>query len=304
MNLLLTGCFKYSEEQLEKLSSIGYTIYFMQQEKEDLPLAASEFDAIVCNGLFLSHDIDLFDRLKFIQLTSTGYDRVPVDRIKERGIKLFNARGVYSTPMAEWVLFRVLEYYKQGWFFNHEQTKLRWTKHRGLREIVGTKVAIVGAGSIGQEVAKRFKAFGAEIIGFDIHTNKIEGFDNIALTSTLQTCIGLFDIIVLTAPLLPSTQGMINEDMFRDMKKNSILVNIARGGLIDEKAMCEVLSERKDLYVALDVFESEPLAESSPLWKMENVAISPHNSFVSNGNNKRMFDVIYTNLKKNKEMKW
>lgn len=303
MNLLLTGCFKYSEEQFEKLRSIGYTIYFMQQEKEELPLAASEFDAIVCNGLFLTHDIDLFDRLKFIQLTSAGYDRVPVDRIKERGIKLFNARGVYSIPMAEWVLFRVLEYYKQGCFFNNEQTKLRWTKHRGLREIVGTKVAIVGAGSIGQEVAKRFKAFGAETIGFDIHTNKIEGFDSIALTSTLQACIGVFDIVVLTVPLLPSTQGMINEDMFRGMKKNSILVNIARGGLIDEKAMCEVLLERKDLYVALDVFETEPLAESSPLWKMENVAISPHNSFVSNGNNKRMFDIIYANLKNFKEMK-
>ena len=108
MNLLLTGCFKYSEEQMQALRSLGYTIYFMQQEKKDLPLEASEVDATVCNGLFLSHDIAKFARLKFIQLTSAGFDRVPVEKIKERGIELYNARGVYSTPMAEWAIFRVL----------------------------------------------------------------------------------------------------------------------------------------------------------------------------------------------------
>ena len=109
MNLLLTGCFKYSDEQMEVLCSLGYNVYFMQQEKKELPLEASKLDATVCNGLFLSHDIDQFSRLKFIQLTSAGFDRVPVDKIKARGMELFNARGVYSTPMAEWAMFRVLE---------------------------------------------------------------------------------------------------------------------------------------------------------------------------------------------------
>ena len=81
------------------------------------------------------------------------------------------------------------------------------------------------------------------------------------------------------------------------MKKDAVLVNIARGGLIDEQAMCEVLAERTDLFAVLDVFEQEPLAEDSPLWKLENVAVSPHNSFASDGSNKRMFDVMYNNLK-------
>ncbi len=76
-----------------------------------------------------------------------------------------------------------------------------------------------------------------------------------------------------------------------------MLVNIARGELIDEKVLCEVLTERKDLFVALDVFVQEPLPIESPLWSFENVALSPHNSFVSDGNNQRMFDVIYRNLK-------
>lgn len=297
MNLLLTGCFKYSEEQMETLCSLGYTIYFVQQEKEDLPLEAGEVGATVCNGLFLSHDIDQFSRLKFIQLTSAGFDRVPMDKIKARGMELYNARGVYSTPMAEWAMFRVLEYYKQGWFFRMEQEDGRWTKHRGLREVAGTKVAVVGAGNVGQEVAKRFQAFGAETTGFDIHTNETIGFDHMALTATLRERVGEFDMVVVTAPLLPSTRGLISREVLMAMKQDATFVNIARGGLIDEQAMCEVLAERKDLFAALDVFETEPLAEDSPLWKLENVAVSPHNSFVSDGNNARMFDIMYSNLK-------
>lgn len=297
MNLLLTGCFKYSEIQMESLRSLGYTVYFMQQEKEELPIEAAEVDATVCNGLFLSHDIDNFTRLKLIQLTSAGFDRVSVGKIKERGIEIYNARGVYSTPMAEWAVFRVLEHYKQGWFFRKEQEAGRWTKHRGLREVAGIKVAVVGAGNVGQEVAKRFQAFGTETTGFDIHTNETVGFDHMALTETLRECVGEFDVVVVTAPLLPSTRGLISRDVLLAMKQNAMIVNIARGGLIDQQAMCEVLAYRKDLFAALDVFETEPLVEKSPLWRMDNVAISPHNSFVSNGNNARMFKVMYENLK-------
>lgn len=243
------------------------------------------------------HDIDTFSNLKFIQLTSAGFDRVPVDKIKSRKIKLFNARGVYSTPMAEWALFRVLEYYKQGWFFYQEQKSGRWTKHRGLKEIFGTKVAVIGAGNVGQKVAKCFHAFGAETVGFDIYTNETVGFDYMALIETLKENVGEFDIIVVTAPLLPSTKGLVSREVLQSMKENAVLVNIARGGLIDESAMCEVFQKRRDLFAALDVFETEPLPKHSPLWNLQNVAISPHNSFVSNGNNKRMFDLMYDNLK-------
>lgn len=297
MNLLLTGCFKYSEEQIRAIQNLGYTIIFQQIEADVLACHAECIDAIVCNGLFLTHNIDEFSSLKFIQLTSAGFDRVPLDKIRVREIKLYNARGVYSAPMAEWAIFRVLEHYKKGWFFHKEQLSGQWTKHRGLREILGKKVAILGSGSVGQEVAKRFQSFGAETTGFDIHTNPTIGFDSMALTETLKDNIGQFDILVLTAPLLPSTRGVISRDVLWSMKDSAVLVNIARGGLIDEQTLCEVLSERKDMFAALDVFDREPLANDSPLWTLENVAVSPHNSFVGDGNNERMFRVIYDNLK-------
>lgn len=297
MNLLLTGCFEYSKEQIETLCSLGYNIFFMQMEKDELPLDPSLIDALVCNGLFLYHDIDVFTSLKLIQLTSAGLDRVPVNKIKARGITLYNARGVYSVPMAEWVMFRVLEHYKQGWFFKQKQEGGRWTKHRELKEVAGKRIAIVGAGNVGQEVAKLFQAFGAETTGFDIHTNGTPNFDNMALTDMLRERVGEFDVVVVTAPSLPSTRGLISPDVLKSMKSGAVLVNISRGELIDEHGICEVLAKRKDLFAALDVFETEPLAANSPLWKLENVAVSPHNSFVSDGNNVRMFGVMYNNLK-------
>lgn len=298
MNLLLTGCRKYTKKQIEKITNLGYVCFFMESEMfDELPMHPKDVDAVVCNYLFTVHPYKKFTNLKLIQLTSAGLDRVPIQEIKDDGCLLYNARGVYSVPMAEWALFRVLEHYKQGWFFKKEQDASRWSKHRGLREIAGMRVAIVGAGNVGKEVAKRFLAMGCITIGFDIHTNPTENFDEMHLTSSLDDSIDTMDIVIVTVPLLPSTHGLISRKLMLSMKQNSMLVNIARGGLIDQDALIEVFSERKDLFAALDVFEEEPLSSESQLWKMDNVAVSPHNSFVSNRNEERMFNVIYNNLK-------
>ncbi len=298
MNLLLTGCFKYTADQLEIIKSLGYQVYYIESEKYDeLPLPAELVDATVCNYLFTAKDFKDFTNLKLIQLVSAGLDRVPVEDIKAKGCKLFNARGVYSTPMAEWALFRVLEKYKKGWFFKVEQEKKCWSKNREVREIYGINVAIIGAGNIGGEVAKRFKALGAVVDGYDIHTNCTPDFDNMILIDAFKQNVDKYDVVILTAPLLPSTKKLISRDILKEMKDDAMIVNISRGGLIDEQALVEVLSDRQNLYAALDVFEEEPLSMDSPLWSLPNVAISPHNSFVSNGNNERMFNVIYSSLK-------
>lgn len=300
-NLLLTGAFKYSEEQKQSLSNLGFTIWHLQQEQDELPINASLIDAIVCNGLFLYHNIDEFTRLKYIQLTSAGLDRVPLDKIQERNIVLCNARGVYSIPMAEWTIFRVLEYYKDANFFHNAQLNKQWIKNRQLKEINGCRVGIIGAGSVGQEVAKRFTAFGAHVDGFDVHEKKQENFENIFLIQSLESLIKDYDILIITAPLTPQTYHLISKSSLETMKSGAVLVNIARGALIDESAMCEVLARRPDLHAILDVFEQEPLPTDSQLWNLPNALISPHNSFVSTGNSSRMFNVIWNNLRNFKE---
>lgn len=117
------------------------------------------------------------------------------------------------------------------------------------------------------------------------------------LIDTLKQNISKYDVVILTAPLLPSTKGIMSKEILKSLKNEAIIVNISRGAIIDEQALIEVLSDRQDLFAALDVFEQEPLFKDSMLWSLPNVAISPHNSFVSNGNNNRMYNVIYANLK-------
>lgn len=297
MRILLTGAFNYSEEQLQKIKDLGVEVFFLQQEKESLPLRVSEIDAVVCNGLFLYHKLENFSSLKYIQLTSAGFDRVPLDEIKKRNIIINNARGVYSIPMAEWAIARILERYKHLATFNGNQKQSVWEKDRNLREINGTYAAIVGAGNIGQEVAKRLSAFGAHITGYDVFLGDRQYFEEVHHVDALRSEIQKYDIVVLTAPLTDETKHMISGNILDSMKKDAILVNIARGGLVDTSDLINVLRKRKDIYAALDVFEEEPLPNSSPLWQMDNVVVSPHNSFVSNGNNERMFSVIFNNLK-------
>lgn len=297
MNLLLTGAFQYNRGQLEILKDLGLNFVFMQQETDTLPVKAGDVDATVCNGLFLHHKLEDFENLKYIQLTSAGFDRVPLEEIKQRGIIINNARGVYSIPMAEWAMGRILEHYKHFGGFNHSQKKKEWNKDREIKEINGTKSAIIGAGNIGQEVAKRLSAFGSSVAGYDVVLGGRPYFDSVHSVNALSSEIGDFDIVVLTAPYTQETHHIISKEILQSLKNNAILLNIARGGLIDTEALCSVLTVRPDLYVVLDVFETEPLPVENPLWSLENVALSPHNSFVSDGNSKRMFDVIYNNLK-------
>ncbi|MGN0560779.1 MAG: hydroxyacid dehydrogenase, partial [Candidatus Fimenecus sp.] len=112
MRLLLTGAFSYSEAQLNALRALGAELVFQKDERGAPETDFAAVEAAVCNGLFLYHDIKEFKNLKCIQLTSAGLDRVPLDYIQEKGIKLCNARGVYSVPMAEWALCGVLSLYK------------------------------------------------------------------------------------------------------------------------------------------------------------------------------------------------
>ena len=108
MNLLITGAWQNAREYFSQIEEMGNRIQFLQYENEELPCAYELVEGVVCNGLFMHHPIEKFSKLKYIQLTSAGYDRVPMDYIEEHRITINNAKGVYSIPMAEWALMSVL----------------------------------------------------------------------------------------------------------------------------------------------------------------------------------------------------
>lgn len=297
MNLLLTGAFDCTEKELNMLRERGHEVVFMQQEKSPLPCEAGWIEGIIGNGIFLSHPIEQFTSLRYIQLTSAGFDRVPMDYVKQHGIEIHNARGVYSIPMAEFAVSGVLQLYKQSGYFHEKQKAHKWEKHRGLLELFGKNVCIVGCGSVGTECAKRFKAFGCFVTGVDIKPYQNELYDSMLPLYRLDDALTKADITILTLPLTEDTRRLINEDRFTAMKHGAVLVNIARGAIIDTNALIAALNTHLRGAV-LDVFDEEPLDESSPLWDMGNVIITPHNSFVSDGNHARMFDVIMNKLER------
>lgn len=296
MKILVTGAWSQGNLASEKLNEMGHEAVFMQNENEALPCSADEFDGVICNGLFLHHDIEEFTNLKYIQLTSVGLDRVPMGYVNEKGIKIYNAGGVYSVPMAEFAISGVLQLYKKANFFCANQKAHKWEKNRELREINGKTVCIVGCGNVGSECAKRFSAFGSIVFGVDIFSQKRGFFDEMEPIDNLKGMLRLSDIVVLTLPLTEETKGLINEETLSCFKKNAVLVNVSRGGIVETEALIKALGENLGGAV-LDVFEDEPLEENSPLWDLDNVIITPHNSFVSDGNSKRLWDLIFDNIR-------
>lgn len=296
MNILITGAWQQANNYISTLQDMGHLVQFLQFEKNDLPCSYNWVEAIIGNGIFLSHSIENFLNLKYIQLTSAGFDRVPLDYINQHGIVLNNARGVYSVPMAEYAVTGVLSLYKQLNEFASQQKTHTWEKIRNLKELYNQNICIVGCGSVGTECAKRFRAFGCNIMGVDLLNVDNQIFSHVYHLNDISEALSQADVVVITLPLSNQTYHMFNEVMFNKMKNDSIIVNIARGALVDTNALITAL-ENKLSGAVLDVFEEEPLTDS-PLWDMKNVVITPHNSFVGDGNNQRLSDLIMKNLEK------
>ncbi len=300
MNLLITGAFPCSPDQIGQIEGLGYSVTYVKDETVPLSkqgIALSEIEGVICNSLFLKNPIEGFSHLKFIQLTSAGYDRVPLEEIQKRNIKICNARGVYSVPMAEFALCGVLQLYKQSPFFYENQKSHVWEKRRDLLELAGRTVCIVGCGSVGQECAKRFGAFGCRVIGIDLAPFSQESFSAVYGLEEMDQWLPMCDVVVLTLPLTPQTYHLFDGGRLSRFKEGCVLVNIARGPVVEEEALLEKLREGPLGGAVLDVFEEEPLDRDSPLWDAKHVILTPHNSFIGEGNRRRLWDVVYRNLK-------
>ena len=152
---------------------------------------------------------------------------------------------------------------------------------------------------MGTECAKRFKAFGCNVVGVDLFPRVDENYSTIYPLQKLKDVLTDAFVTVLTLPLTDESYHIINADVLSSLPRGAILVNIARGGVIDTTALVNALSDGSVGGAVLDVFEDEPLTEDSPLWDLENVIVTPHNSFVGDGNGQRLAQVIMANLRGN-----
>lgn len=295
--VLLTGAYQYTDEQIREIEELGWQVTFIKNELAMLDIPVEEYDAVVCNGLFLHNDIASFKNLKMVQVTSAGLERLPMEYMEKHHILYYNANGVYSIPMAEWAVMSILEIYKNAYEFFRKQKKKKWEKDRTLLELTDKKVCIIGYGSVGQETAKRLSVFGTKITAVNRSPVNDTLIHRWVTLDQIDEVLPEADIVVLCIALTRETTRLFNEDRLMKMKAGSVLINISRGAVIDENALIRCLQENRFRGVALDVFEEEPLPGDSKLWDEPRVIITPHNSFVGDKVRERMFQLIYNNLK-------
>ena len=292
MKVLVTGAFKDFDKLKQEFQDLDFT--FVQNEQEKLDIDVSNYEYVICNSLFLYNDINKFKSLKYIQVTSAGLDRLPMDYIEKNNIKVYNARGVYSIPMAEWTICKILDVYKNSFKFYENQKEHKWEKDRNILELNGKTATIVGYGSVGQEIAKRLNAFEVRVITVDKNIIKDDIVSKSYTIKDLHKAIKESNIIILTLPLTKETQGLFNKDVFKNINNNPVLINIARGKIINTNDL--ISNHDRFLSIILDVFEEEPLEDNDKLWNLDNIIITPHNSFVGEQNNERLYEVIKNNI--------
>ena len=237
-----------------------------------------------------------FPKLRWIQAMSAGIDHLPLQAMAARGIALTNTRGAHHIQMSEHILWSILTIMRQGQVSVRHQERKVWYPEVHIEELYGKTVCIVGAGSIGEAVAKKCRAFGMIVWGITQVVNNNADFDRIGLINDLTSFLGMSDIVVVILPLTAETFGLFNETIINQMKTGSYLVNVARGAVVDESALMKALNTGKIRAAALDVFAQEPLPESSPFWGMVNVLLTPHIAGRSPHYVARTFEIFTKNL--------
>lgn len=296
MKLLMT--YNYGDEAFKEIEEMGYEISYISENEITEDMKFEEVEVLVCYNPFEKLDISSMKNLKWIQVSSIGVDQVPTKEVLKRDIVVTNNRGGYSIPIGEFVVMRILEIMKNTKYFNSIQTNKRWRLTTDVLELYNKRVLILGTGTIGIEVAKRLKGFGVEIIGVNTNGKPVEFFDQTVSIRKLNDEVEKADILVLALPHTKDTDNILGEKILRSMKKDSSIINVSRGNLIDEVALVELLEEGYFRGVALDVFKEEPLSEESLLWELDRVYITPHNSWVSEKRNERRLELILQNLKR------
>jgi phosphoglycerate dehydrogenase-like enzyme len=248
----------------------------------------------------LDHIIGRAPRLAWIHSFSAGIDRVATPAVRSRGLVVTNARGVFSRPIAEYVVMMCLAIVRHLPQLLELQRERTWQPLRGT-ELGGLTIGIVGFGSIGSEIAQLLAPFGARILATRRHpargTSDLANVELLGLDQ-LGELLRASDIVVIAAPLTDETAGMIGAAQLQEMPEHAWLINIARGRLIDELALRRALEAGWIAGAVLDVFNEEPLPPDSPLYSTPNLIITPHTSWSSDRVVDRSIDLFVENLRR------
>ena len=296
----------FTPEMYDALRALGLELVFLGQDGQKpgpenvvYDRDFSDIDAVFCYRFFCYNDIARFPNLKYIHTTSHAIDHMPMDYIRAHGIRLCDARGTYSVPMAEFVLGAVLQMYKAMPRYYTQQRAHVWEMCEDMRELGGRQVTLLGVGSVGTECARRLTAMGCRCVGLCRHPK--DGAEHYAAQRSiteLDAVLPETDILLVTLPLTDETRGMLDARRFGLLKPGAVLINVGRGPIVDEGALLHALQSGHLAGAAVDVFDTEPLPADSPLWDAPNLILTPHSSFIGEHNPERLFELVYRNTRR------
>lgn len=255
-----------------------------------------QVEAIIPHWRLKEEDLALCKNLKWIQSYTAGVNTYPLNYMREKGITLTNTSGVHAPAMTDHIMGMMLAFSRALMPCIRNQKDKVWNTDYPLYELDGKELLIVGAGHIGSLLAKKAKAFDMKVIGLKRTVVPLENFDEVRGLGELKESMKTPDYVVILAPLTEKTRGMIGFEELYAMKKDAVLINLARGPLIVEEALLEVLKEKKIRGAGLDVFHKEPLKEDNPLWDLDNIILTPHLGGFSDHMVRRAMEFISGNI--------
>jgi len=256
-------------------------------------------DATFVTGMTLEVDLlDAAENLSVFACAYAGTGHLPLEKLEERGVAVTNASGVHGPNIGEHVLGSILHFTRRFHVGARRQRRREW-RHYRARELQGSTVTVVGLGAIGRAVCDRLEPFGVETIGVRYTpekggpTDEVIGFEGAAFDDALART----DYLVLACPLTETTRGLLDHEAFVTIDPDAVLVNVARGPVVETDALVEALRSNWIRGASLDVTDPEPLPEEHPLWTFENVQITPHNAGHTPQYYDRLADILAANVR-------
>jgi phosphoglycerate dehydrogenase-like enzyme len=258
----------------------------------------ADTDVLLCfSPPMADHVVRDAPKLKWIQALGTGVDNIVDLPSLGKEIVVTNIRGIHGAPVSEATIAYMLSLARSMPATALAQTRNSWEREPA-KLLDGKTVGIYGIGLIAEYLAPICKAFGMRTIGFSGTPRAAAGFDRMVARTDLIATVPELDYLVALAPLTAETRNVIGEKVFAAMKPSAYLVNVARGGVVDEKALVAALESGAIAGAALDVFSEEPLPSTSPLWQTKNLTVFPHLGGYSEGYEDRAMPTIEGNMRK------
>jgi Phosphoglycerate dehydrogenase and related dehydrogenases len=258
----------------------------------------ADTDVLLCfSPPMADHVVRDARKLRWIQALGTGVDNIVDLPSLGKEIVVTNIRGIHGAPVSEATIAYMLSLARDLPHSVHAQDRSAWDR-QPAQLLAGTTVGILGVGLIAEYLAPICKAFGMTVIGVTGSPRATPGFDRMVRREDLITVAGELDFLVALIPMSAETRNIVGEKVFAAMKPTAYLVNVARGGVVDEHALIKALETGQIAGAALDVFAQEPLPSDSPLWKTKNLTLFPHLGGYSHGYEDRAMPTIEGNMRK------